>query len=198
MWQQHISHTASCLSLAGFRKSSLTGNIQHKKACRILEIWNLYFDEETKVTISGSWGSLQMFDKHYFNALLTLQLDWSEGHKPSLHDGEGRGGSHSPKRLLLCERANEILLEKQQLLHSYSDEPCYQKTVWWGMSIKREKWSIRFNCKTASLLLMLVSQLQLCTLSLNHNYKMEAGNHYNDFFFTYGIALGQRPPEPGE
>lgn len=66
------------------------------------------------------------------------------------------------------------------------------------MSIEKQKWSIRFNCKTASPLLMLVSQLQLCTLSLNHHQKVEADNHYNDLFFTYSIALGQRPPQPGE
>lgn len=32
--------------------------------------------------------------------------------------------------------------------------------------------------------LMLVSQLPLCTLTLNHHYKVEADNNYNDLFFT--------------
>lgn len=142
MWQQHKPYSV----LPELSKFPLTGNIPHKKACSILEICNLYFDEETKPVL-GSWRSLVMFDNNYFTALLTLV--WSIQRSQAFCSWWGEEGVVPPKG---CdsERATEILLEKQWLLHSSSDVPHNLRTVPWGMSMKKQKSFVWFNCKTAS------------------------------------------------
>lgn len=161
MWQHLQVIQVSCLSLAGFGKASLTSNIPHKEACRILGIWNLYFDEETKLAILGPGEVFTCWTSTTWMLCWHSSLSEPKITKPFLHHGEERGGSHSSKRLLFHARASEILLEN--LLCSYSCGLVTKEQL--IRNVKKQKWSVRFNCETPSL----CSRLSVsCHFALSH------------------------------
>lgn len=62
----------------------------------------------------------------------------------------------------------------------------YQRTVWSGMSIRKQKFRFPWQSFAAP---HVCQWAQLCSLALKHHFKVQADHHFNDLFFLYTQQL---------